>query len=173
MVRPWRSVARAHASSVNARQLALVVHVLHDGIRAQQRAGVSARDNADCSRWLRRRDRRPAHPENPRTLWRRLQCVLGQPIIFISAPAGPDTAAPPTIGLTAATGAFAAPQRIANSRHGKNRPDAGHGITRREDDRLRRCDALDHAGRGTRAVRRPRNAPRCTSTWCRSRTKYS
>jgi hypothetical protein len=31
---------------------------------------------------------------------------LGQPIICISFPAGPDTASPPTIGLTAAMGAL-------------------------------------------------------------------
>ena len=95
----------------------------------------------------------PAHRENLRRPCATPAIVLGHPIICISSPAGPETAAPPTIGLTAATGAAVRRKRLANSRHRQNRPDAGHGIARRKNNRLRLLDALDHARRRPRLLR--------------------
>ncbi len=50
------------------------------------------------------------------------------------------------MGLTAATGSRGLTQRFANAGHGENRPDAGDRVARRENNGLRRLDALDDAG---------------------------
>ena len=108
------------------------------------------------------RYRPPARRENLHTL-RDPAMVLGQPIISISCPAGPDTAAPPTMGLTAAIRRLCVPQSIANARHGENRSNAGDRITRRKNNRIRCLNALDHARRRGATVRRlqiARPAPR-------------
>ncbi len=78
---------------------------------------------------------------------------LGQPIIFISAPAGPVTASPPTIGLTAAIGAFVG--RKASRIPGTARigPMLVTGLLGAKMIASASCDALDHARRRTSAMR--------------------
>ena len=92
--------------------------------------------------------------------WATPAIVLGQPFIFISAPAGPETAAPPTIGLTAATGAFAL--RKASRIPGTARigPMLVTGLLGAKTIASADAIALQHARRRPGASRRPRSAPR-------------
>ena len=81
------------------------------------------------------------------------------PCAAIKIPAGPETAASPTIGLTAATVASVFLKRIPNAGDGKDRPNAGDRIARRDDHGAGGQDRFHYAGRRLGFCRPGRSAP--------------